>query len=215
MPNSLIATPLGTSRPRPTPIARSAWPVTSASHVPVRTSVRSRRRVGGADAASASAGAAPARAPTPRPTPTRRSRRPRLHRALGVERAAQVEHRRARDDVVDGDAELRLPAGGDPLDAVRDRVHLVEQAAAFVEQLAAGGGQRRLARAAVEQQHVERVLELAHVVGQRRRHLAELARRRGEAAAARDRVHHRQRVGRQDVARLGAGGGSSTFILFE
>jgi len=41
--------------------------------------------------------------------------------------------------------------------------------------------------------------ELAHAVGQRRGHLAELARRGGEAARARDRVHHRQRFGREGV----------------
>ena len=70
--------------------------------------------------------------------------------------------------------ELRLPAGGDALDPVGDGVHLLEQAPALVEQLLAGGGERGLARAAVEQQHVERVLELAHAVGEGRRHLAEL-----------------------------------------
>ena len=78
--------------------------------------------------------------------------------------------------------------------------------AALVEQFLAGGGELRLARAAVEQQHVERVLELAHVVGQRRGHLAELARRGGEAAGARDGVHHREGFGREHVAAFGHGG---------
>ena len=64
------------------------------------------------------------------------SRASRAVRRERVERLAQLEHRRARDHAVDGDRELRLPAGGDALDAVGDRVHLLEQAAAFVEQLA-------------------------------------------------------------------------------
>ena len=67
--------------------------------------------------------------------------------------------------------------------AVGHGFDLVQQAPALAQQLVAGGGEARLARAAIEQQHVERLLELAHAVGQRRGHLAEFARRRGEAAA--------------------------------
>ena len=55
--------------------------------------------------------------------------------------------------------------------------------------------QRRLTRAPIEEEHVERVLELAHVVGQRRGHLAEQARGRREAAAARDCILRRTRAG--------------------
>jgi len=150
----------------------------------------------------------------------RRSARPRRlridRRRVGVERGAQVEDRRARDDVVDGNRELRFPAAGDALDAVGDGVDLLEQAAAFVEQFLACGGQRRLPRAAVEEEDVEGVLELADVVGEGGRDLAELARGGGEAAAAGNRVHHRQRLRGEDVARLGAGSCvHGAFILFE
>ena len=169
------------SRPRDaTPMARSAWPVTSASQVPASTSVRRRRRVAGG---------------------SRRLPRGRRGAAERVEGLAQLEHRGARDHAVDGDRELRLPAGGDARTRLATASISLQQARGLrCSSSLAGGGELRLARAAVEQQHVERVLELAHAVGQRRRHLAELARGRGEAAGARDGVHHRQRVGGQGVA---------------
>ena len=44
--------------------------------------------------------------------------------------------------------------------------------------------------------------ELAHAVGQRRGHLAELAGRGGEAAGARDHVHHQKGFGRQHIAAI-------------
>ena len=92
----------------------------------------------------------------------------------------------------------------------------LQQAPALVQQFLAGGGELGLARAAVEQQHVERVLELAHAVGQRRGHLAELARRGGKAAGAGDGVHHRQGFGGQHVAAVGHGRSvRQAFILFE
>jgi hypothetical protein len=56
-PSSFIVSPLGSSRWVVTPMARSACPVTSASHVPARTSVRMRSRVGVAIAAMSLAGA--------------------------------------------------------------------------------------------------------------------------------------------------------------
>ena len=136
-----------------------------------------------------------------------------------VERLAQLEHRDARHHAVYRNRQLRFPAGGHPLDAVGDGIHLLEQAPPFVEQFLAGSSQPGLARAPVEQQHIERVFELAHVVGQRRRHLAELACRRGEAAGAGDDIHHRQRFRGEDVAgcahRSSAAGFLCRFILFE
>ena len=86
---AFICTPLGSSRSVPTPIARSAWPVTSASQVPASTSVRRRSRVPAAPSAARQRAAPSARAAS---------------REQRVERLAQLEQRRARDDVVDGDA---------------------------------------------------------------------------------------------------------------
>jgi hypothetical protein len=81
-----------------------------------------------------------------------------------------------------------------------------QQAAALHQQLLAGGGELGLARAAVEQQHVERLFELAHAVGQRRRHLAQLTRRAGKAAGAGDGVHHHQGIGGEGRWRRSAWG---------
>jgi hypothetical protein len=86
------------------------------------------------------------------------------------------------------------------LHPVGQRIDLTEHASTVFEQLLAGGGELGLARTAVEQQHIERVFELAHAVGQRGRHLAQFARRRGKAAAARDGIDHPQRFGCQRVA---------------
>ena len=100
--------------------------------------------------------------------------------ALRVERVeglAQLEQRLACDHVVDHHRQLGLPARGHAAHTIGHGVDLHQQPPAFVEQLVARGGELGLARAAVEQQHVERVFELAHAVGQRRGHLAELARR--------------------------------------
>jgi hypothetical protein len=137
--------------------------------------------------------------------------------ALGVEALDQLEHRQPRDHVVHRHRELAFPASGHAAHAVGHRVHLDQQAAAFVQQLLPGGGELGLARAAVEQQHVQRIFELAHAVGQRRRHAAQLARGGGKAAGAGDDVHHLQGVGGQGVAAQGAvrHGGLSDFILFE
>ncbi len=128
---------------------------------------------------------------------------------------AQLEHRQARDHAVDRDRELRLPAAGYAAHAVGHRVHLGQQAPSLAQQFLAGGGEHGLARAAVEQQHVQRVLELAHAVGQRRRHLAQLARRGREAAGLGDRVHHHQGVGGQGVAAVRHRLRLDGFILFE
>ena len=128
----------------PTPMARSAWPLISASQVPASTSVRRRRRVPGPPARLAG-------------------------HALRIERVeglAEFEHGELRHHPIHRDRELGFPAGGDAPHAVGHRVHLDQQAAAFVQQLFAGGGELGLARTAVEQQHVECVFELAHVVGQ-------------------------------------------------
>ncbi len=126
-------------------------------------------------------------------------------------RLRELEDRRLRQQVLEADRQRALPAAGHALHAVGHRVQLLQQAAAFVQQLGAGGGELGLARTAVEQQHVQRVFELAHAVGQRRRHLAQLARGGGEAAGAGDGVHHLQRFGGQRLAAVGG----HRFILFE
>ena len=85
-------------------------------------------------------------------------------RVEGVEGLAEFEHGQLRHHTVHRDRELGFPAGGHAPHAVGHRIHLNQQAAPFVQQLLARRGELGLARAAVEQQHVECVFELAHVV---------------------------------------------------
>jgi len=61
------------------------------------------------------------------------------HAAEGLD---ELEHGGHRQHVVDADRQLRLPATGDAPHAVDDGVHLLEQAAALLQQLAAGLGGR-------------------------------------------------------------------------
>ena len=133
-----------------------------------------------------------------------------------IERLHQIEQRAAGEGVVHGDGQLALPAGGDAAHAVGHGVHFGQQTAAFNQQLLAGGGQHCLSRAAVEQQHVERVFQLSHAVSQRGRHFADLAGGGGKAAGSGDGVHHRQRVGGQNTAFFdGFVRDIHCFILFE
>ena len=87
----------------------------------------------------------------------------------------------------------RLPAGGHALHALLDFRGGREQPPAVVEQQAARRREPRAMPAAVEQQHVEVVLELAHRIGDGRGHVVEFDRGAGEAAAPVDGVEHRQR----------------------
>ena len=115
---------------------------------------------------------------------------------------AQLHQRRAREHAVDGQGELRLPARGHAPHAVHHGIDLALQPFALGQQLSPGGRGPGLAGAAVEQQHIQRVLDLAHAVGQGAGHQAQLARGAGEVAGARDRVQDAQRVGGENVARV-------------
>jgi hypothetical protein len=90
--------------------------------------------------------------------------------------------------------------------AIGDRVDLVQEARRFAQQLGAGLGDAGLARAAVEQQHVERVLDLPNPVAQCARHEVERARRAGKAAGVGHGLQHGERVGGQYVSGAGHGG---------
>ena len=209
-PSSRLMMPGTVPRSMPMPIARSTWPEASASQVPVMTS-GAQAQPGARAAVQVGVDVGRAGADDVRPRPRH------LGHAHGIERLAELEHGEARDHAVDRHAELGLPAGRDALDPVRHRVHLVEQAPTFAQQFLAGGSEAGLARAPVEEQHIERVFELADTVGERRRHLAQLARRRGETAGARDHIHHGQGIRGQDIA-AGAHRGfrrEDSFILFE
>jgi hypothetical protein len=133
---------------------------------------------------------------------------------LLVEGRDEVEQGAGRDGVVHGQGELGFPAGGYALHAVGHRVHLLQQPTALVQEGPARVSELGVARAPVEEQHVQSVLELAHAVGQRRRHLAQLACGRGEAAGAGDGVHHDQGVGCEDEMAVGHGG-QGAFKEFE
>ena len=148
------------------PMTRSTRPSTSASHAPPRTSWLNRE--------------------------------PRVRRlplaALDVEVLRHGPDPSHRHDGVDGDGEIGLPPGRDALHALLQRCGLVEQHASLLEQEPAGRRGRGAASAAVEQQHVELVLQPPHRVGDGGRHPVEAPRRPGEAAAAGDGVEHEQRV---------------------
>ena len=118
-----------------------------------------------------------------------------------IEGAGEIEERLARDHAVDRHGEHRLPAGGDPLHAVGDGIDLGQHSARFAQQLGAGFGEARLPRAAIEQQHVERIFDLPYAVAERTRHQIERACGAGETAAADDGLEHRKGVRRQDITR--------------
>ena len=113
---------------------------------------------------------------------------------------AQLHHGGPVDDAVHRDGELRLPTGGHPPDAIGHRVDVREQSRTFAQQFGPRFGEPGLARAAVEQQHVEGVLHLAHPVGECAGHHVAGACRRGKAAGAGNGLQHGQRVGGENVA---------------
>ena len=117
---------------------------------------------------------------------------------VGVERLAQLEHRPHVQQVLDHDGELRLPAGGDALHAVGNAVHLGEQQAAFVQQLAGRCGGGGLAPLPVEQQHVECLFHLADAVTQGAGHQIQGTRSRSKTAVFGHRLQHAQ-VGRAEA----------------
>ena len=90
-------------------------------------------------------------------------------------------------------------AGTDPATPAMDAV-ILQQARALLQQLGAGACQLGLARAAVVQQHVQRVLDLAHAVGQCAGHHAHGAGGSGETASRFDGLQHGQRVRGQYIA---------------
>ncbi len=81
----------------------------------------------------------------------------------------------------------------------------MQQPGAFAQQFPAGLGGLGVARAAVEQQHVQRILDLAHAVGQGTWHQAQLACGGGKAAGLGNGLEHGQAVGSEHVAGAGHG----------
>ena len=110
--------------------------------------------------------------------------------AFREERRGERKDARERDQRVHGDAQLGFPSRRDALHAPLDLVGGGQQAATVVEQQASGGREARAVAAAVEQQHVQIVLEPAHRVGDGGRHAIEFDGGRGKAAAAVDGVEN-------------------------
>ncbi len=81
----------------------------------------------------------------------------------------------------------------------------MQQAHPLAQQLPAGLGGLGVARAAVEQQHVQRIFDLAHTVGQGTGHQAQLACSGGKAAGLGNGLEHGQAVGGEHVAGAGHG----------
>ena len=150
------------------PTARSARPPATASQVPPSTSRVSRRRVCGAPSAVQCASNAAT-------SGQMRERGTIVSTATVSSDSHPVATRRTRRASASASSQEK-PAGGD--------------------ELAPRGRQPRAVPAPVEQQHVERLLEAAHRVGDRGRDAPELVGGRGEASAAVDRVEHGQRIER-------------------
>ena len=103
-------------------------------------------------------------------------------RALCVKGFTQFEQGGPRDDGVGGQRELGFPARGHPFDPLGHRVQFQQQGLAGPKQLCARRRQLGAPRAAIEQQDIERVFDLAHAVGQCAGHHAEFPGRCGHAA---------------------------------
>ncbi len=117
--------------------------------------------------------------------------------ALGIELGNERPDHRQRNDRVDGDAQLGLPARGNALDPMFELAGGGQQQAPAAEQFPAGRGENGTMASAVEQPNVEVVLQLAHGVGDRRRNAVELRRGCGEAAFAIDGIENPQCVERK------------------
>jgi hypothetical protein len=122
-----------------------------------------------------------------------------------------------RNGLVHGHRQLGFPAGGHAAHAVGHGVHLLQQQVTFTQQLSTCSGELGLAAAAVEEQHIERVFQLAHAVGQGRGYFAQLAGGGRKAARARDGGHHGQGFRGEGMAawRHGGGAGCCSFNEFE
>ena len=90
--------------------------------------------------------------------------------------------------------------------AVGHGVDVLQQARAFAQQLYPGLGGAGLAGAAVEQQHVQCVFDLAHAVGEGAGHQAQLPCGGGKAASLGNHLQHGQRFGGEDIAGVLHGG---------
>ena len=109
----------------------------------------------------------------------------------GVLSVEILDHRQQRakvHKVVQHDGQRGLPAGGQALDAAGQVVGGLQQMAAFVEQCAAGGREFCAVAAAVKQQHIQIILQLAHHIRERGGHLAQFMRGGGKATLAFNRV---------------------------
>ncbi len=122
-------------------------------------------------------------------------------RLQGKKRLGQLQQGALFDQAVHGDGELRLPAGGHALDAARYGVQIGQDARALGNQLAAGIGRGGFAGAAVKQQHVQRVFNLPHAVGQGAGHQAQGTRCARQRAMLGHAAQHVQRFGGEEVGR--------------
>ena len=100
----------------------------------------------------------------------------------------------ARDEIVVADAQLRLPAFGDALNAAFEIGGGAQQVAAFAQQLLTGFGELGPMPAAVEQLHVEILLELLHRVSDGGGHPVQLVGGSGEATFTGNGIEHQQGV---------------------
>ena len=98
------------------------------------------------------------------------------------------------NDVIHRDAQFDLVTRGHTLDARLQLGRRLQQMAPFAQQLLSGLGQLGAVAAAVEDQHIQILLQLLHRVGERRRHAMQFLGRRGKAALAVDGLQHGQGI---------------------
>ena len=105
-----------------------------------------------------------------------------------------------RDDSVDRQRQLRLPSGGYTAHAVGHCIDVLQKAGTLAQQFNARLGGAGLAGAAVKQQHVQRVFDLANAVGECARHEPQLTCRGGKAASLGNHLQHGECIRGEDIA---------------
>ena len=95
-----------------------------------------------------------------------------------------------RDQRIDGDCDVCLPATGQCPGLAYQMFGCLQQHPAALQQHASGRGELGAVAAAVKQHGIQFVFQLLHRVAQCRGHLAQLVGRRRKAAAAVDGIQH-------------------------
>ena len=117
-------------------------------------------------------------------------------RTLAIEILQQGMQALRRHQVIESDAQFALPAGGNAPYAAFQVGRRAQKMASFAQQRLAGFGQTCAVAAAIEQLHVEILLELLDGVGDCRGDAMQFLSGRGEAAVTRDGIQNQKCIQR-------------------